>query len=408
MPPSVAGRKRRAEPSPGRVSSRTRKHRAGRITPTADPFELPPTREATPAGSAPSSADRSPPPPPLAGRRALQGAAEKRRSVPLEMPAPPPGKPAPAPKRKAPAKRPAAADLTPEELGVSMSREQLQGVYALADRKAEAADAWRSVGRAVLSAANRQFAAMKTDPWRKQIFAKSSVKVGPIKLEFAKELFDVSCNTMLPNMAKRREGEAKGGPSASSAMTVSFTPKRRAPPRQPEVDEERPGFSAFAAAEAAKEEPAREDASSTEAHSDTSGEAPAPPAREAAPGGKARAALAGKFDKLDKRRKQGFEAAEAQRLAEWEREKEAWDEEQAAPKTSYGVRLREPQIARKLLRLPEQWKAFDYVSVAGHDVQHAKVTKVNMNYDVATQQLTLDCTVGYADSDAAAASSATP
>jgi len=249
------------------------------------------------------------------------------------------------------------------------------------------------VGAAVLSAANRQFAALKTNPWRTQLFAKSSVKVGPIKMEFAKELFDISIDTMLPRMAER-ESKAAGAKLAGNAMTVSFTPKARAPPEGPQQDENRPGFSAFREAKL-NEEAAPSSSDSTEAGSEV-GCHPRTPTRKRHSPTIGDSELQYEWDeKLTDEERNRYKLIEDQRAAECKRQLVAWEEEQAAPKTAYAVRLREPQIARKLLRLPEQWKAFDYVSVAGHQVQKAKVTKVHMNYDVATQQLTLDCTVGY-------------
>jgi len=285
-----------------------------------------------------------------------------------------------------------AAVLTPEELGAGVSRQQQEDLFKMADRKADAAEAWRTVGRAVLDAANRQFAALKADPWRSQLFAKSSVKVGPVKMDFAKELFDVSIDTMLPKMAERETKAA--GKQSSSALTMSFTPKKRPQPQGLHVHEDRPGLSAFKEAKLQKADAVSSDASS-ETRSEAGSSAQTPTRKAPKKPTVDEAALEAEWDELAEDEKASFEAAEVARNAACEREISAWEQEQTAPKTAYGVRLREPQIARKLLRLPEHWKAFEYVSVAGHQVQQAKLTKVNMHYDVVKQELTLDCTVGY-------------
>lgn len=332
-------------------------------------------------------------------RRPQRERADKRRAVPLELPdsaALSPSDPVPGKKkqRKQRAVEKAAspvADLTPEELAAGVSRQQQEDLFKLADRKAEAAEAWRSVGAAVLSAANRQFAALKSDPWRSQLFAKSSVQVGPVKMAFAKELFNVSIDTMLPKLAER-QSKAAGLKASSGAMTVSFTPKRRPPPVGVELDKERPGFSAFMAAKLNEDTAAPSEGTDVTSEAGSSARTPLRTTKRQAE--EEEEEMLDEWDsQLTEEERARYKAMEEQRSAECEREILAWEAEQSAPKTAYAVRLREPQIARQLLRLPEQWKAFEYVSVAGHQVQNAKLTKVHMHYDVATQQLTIDCTV---------------
>jgi hypothetical protein len=284
------------------------------------------------------------------------------------------------------------ADLTPEELAAGVSRQQQEDLFKLADRKAEAAEAWRSVGAAVLSAANRQFAALKSDPWRSQLFAKSSVKVGPVKMAFAKELFDVSIDTMLPKLAER-QSKAAGLKASNGAMTVSFTPKRRPPPAELDLDKERPGFSAFRDAKLSEDMAAPSDVTDATSEAGSLARTPVRPTKRLVVDEEEEEMRDEWDSQLTDEERIRYKAIEEQRSAESEREILAWEAEQSAPKTAYAVRLREPQIARQLLRLPEQWKAFEYVSVAGHQVQNAKLTKIHMNYDVATQQLTIDCTV---------------
>lgn len=402
--------------SPERRASRSR--RAASPQPE-DPFELPPTREASPFLS---STNPSPGPPPVISQSRRAGAAEKRRAVPLEMPQATPLSAEPA-SGKAQGKKRAkqcaaprpepAPDLTPEEYAVGVTREQQDALFKLADMKQKAGEAWREVGEALMSTTRRQFAALKTNPWRSNLFAKSSVKVGPVNIKFAKELFDVSVDSMLPRMARRQEEASDEAKKGAGAMTVSFTPKRRAEPEALELDEDRPGFSSFLAAklksgvvpsDAGSEAHAGSEARS-ETRSDAAGEAAAPAAARAEPEEAGVDELRAEWDELADAEKEGFKAADEKRAAEWEREKEAWAEEQAGPKTAYGVRLRDPLLARKLLRLPEHWKAYEIVSVSGHHVQQARVTRVDMSYDVATQQLTLNCTVGYSNDEAGSSQS---
>jgi hypothetical protein len=333
----------------------------------------------------------------LEARRPPRERADKRRAVPLELPeptAPSPSDSIPGKKRQRKQEKKAAspvADLTPEELAAGVSRQQQEDLFKLADRKVEAAEAWRSVGAAVLSAANRQFAALKSDPWRTQLFAKSSVKVGPVKMAFAKELFDVSIDTMLPKMAER-QSKAAGLKASSGAMTVSFTPKRRPAPAAVELDKERPGYSAFREAKLMEDMPSDGTDATSEAGSSTL--TPIRTTKRLALDEEGEEELQAEWDSqlTDEERAQ-YKAIEEQRSAESNRQISAWEAEQSAPKTAYAVQLREPQIASQLLRLPKQWKAFEYVSVAGHQVQNAQLTKLHLNYDIATQQLTIDCTV---------------
>ena len=82
---------------------------------------------------------------------------------------------------------------------------------ALADRKLAALEEWRTIGRELVSSAQRHFAAVKTThakshSWnaRPKVTCKgATLNLPPLTTHFRKDLFDVSVGSILPTLAER-------------------------------------------------------------------------------------------------------------------------------------------------------------------------------------------------------------
>ena len=56
---------------------------------------------------------------------------------------------------------------------------------------------------------------------------------------------------------------------------------------------------------------------------------------------------------------------------------------------------RDAVVMRRLLSMPESWRAFEYVSVCGREAQHATVRKLDLEYDRTSQMLNIKCRLAY-------------
>ena len=119
-------------------------------------------------------------------------------------------------------------NLSPPEINAGADPERLADTLSLADKKAQAIEAWRAAGAAVQDAAQRQFTAMKLahmdEPAtsRKRKVAETSVRIAPVAIPFAKELFSLSVNSLLPKLSEKE----------SQPIVCTTTPKRRRAPTE--------------------------------------------------------------------------------------------------------------------------------------------------------------------------------
>lgn len=301
-------------------------------------------------------------------------------------------------------------ELSPAEQGLQLTKEQLARHLSRTDEKVQAIEAWRTVGHELLQAARRHFRAHKAHG----LISQSDFNMKPVKLDFAKHLFLRSLSS-LPVLQKAIEK-----PSDGLSISRSYKPNLKRP-RKPKCDAERPGFSAFVDSIDAKQattdkaEPSNAadggqaaqkeaDASGADGEADVDGADGAGSSKAAPRISKAEQRRL--WDALEEDAKAQFARVEAERVQEYEA---ALAAEQSAKDNPQAVTLtvRDGDVMRKLLRLTSpQFQAFEYVSVAGHQIQQAVFEKLVLQYDVEMQHLKLRAFVGYAP-DAPAASAAT-
>jgi len=331
--------------------------------------------------------------------RALRSTVSEARK-PLALPTPTPVPRAAAAGERGGKRRVAREvddELSPAEQALQMTKEQLARHLSRADDKVEIAEAWRKVGHELLQAARRHFRAHKAHG----LISQSAFNLQPVELDFAKKLFMGSLSSM-PVLKK-----ASDKPSKGLTITHSYQSNGKLP-KKPKCDVERPGFSAFVESlKCAAEGVLSKEAQAGAANSGQEAEE----GMAVQEGGKGKEGEEGGegeqkrriskveqrrlWDELEEEAKTDFARAEEERVREYEAALEAEQAAQDNPK-AVTVTVRDGEAMRKLLRITSpQIQGFEYVSIAGHQVQQAVFEKLILQYDVEKQHLKLRAFVGH-------------
>merc|ERR1712060_662870 len=215
----------------------------------------------------------------------------------------------------------------------------------------------------------------------------TSFELAPVRLDFEPDLFQVSVEKM-----KKESGQSPAG-----ALAIDQHPRKpKAPPLEPTIDAEKPGFAAFKQSRTSRKIKAKANskgAGAVEASEKTDG-AEGAPADVSDEDDEVKA-----WEQLGEEDRKVFEVQEAESQAEYQKQLEEYERLATAPTTSYTVSLRETALIRRVLRLPTAWRVVEFVTVAGLKAQQAEMTKVKMNYDVSSKKLKVSGTIRYAASE---------
>lgn len=289
--------------------------------------------------------------------------------------------------------------LSPEELSL--------GPYAMdsVDRKVDAYNAWKDVGRELVRASQLQHAAMKMSRpsgWdAKKHDATTALLLHPeVTVRFDSSLFCLTVNHLLPTVQGLLAAEAD-----ADMFSVTTFPRKPPPPKPPDTNEEWPGYSQFQiardlhgrieAAAAAGLKTALEGAGKQKKTAEELQKAAYKKARK-----ECLQKLAGEWEALGAAGQKGFVEAEQAALAEHASALAAHESAAPPTATSFKVALHDASLVQRLLRLPANgFRAVEWHGPYGPVTEAATVRKANLRYDVKDSALKLKCELQYLRDD---------